>query len=58
MAVCKKCGEEVDELVSVQNGKRTVKVCESCADEIREQAEIAEGAEGAMQGMMEYKGRR
>lgn len=58
MAVCKKCGEEVDELVSVQVGKRTLKVCESCADELREEHEIAEGAESAMQGMMEYKGRR
>jgi len=58
MAACKKCGEEVDELVSVQVGKRTLRLCESCADEVREQEEIAEGAEGAMQGMMDYKGRR
>ena len=58
MAVCKKCGEEVDEVVAVQVGRRTLKVCESCADELREEAEIAEGAESAMQGMMEYKGRR
>ncbi|MBI5510382.1 MAG: hypothetical protein HY903_16625 [Deltaproteobacteria bacterium] len=58
MAVCKKCGEEVDEVVSVQVGRRTLKVCESCADELREASEIAAGAESAMQGMMEYKGRR
>ena len=58
MAVCKKCGEEVDELLAVEVGRRTLKVCESCADELREENEIAEGAEKAMQGMMEYKGRQ
>ena len=50
MAVCKKCGEEVDELLAVEVGRRT--------DELREENEIAEGAEKAMQGMMEYKGRQ
>ncbi len=58
MPVCKRCGEEVEELVTVELGRRTRKVCESCADELREESEIAEGAESAMQGMMEYKGRR
>ncbi len=55
---CQKCGEEVDELVRVKDGKKTVKVCEECADAIRAEQEIGDGAEDAMQGMMEYKGRR
>lgn len=54
---CQECGESVDELVKVKVGRRTLKVCEDCADELREQAEIADAAESAMQGMMEYKGR-
>lgn len=55
---CKKCGETVDELVAVQQGKRVLRVCEDCADLIRENAEISGEAEGAMQSMMEYRGRR
>ncbi|HET6346351.1 MAG TPA: hypothetical protein VFH51_15565 [Myxococcota bacterium] len=55
---CRECGEEVDELVSVKSGKKAVRVCEDCADTLREQQEIGEQAEGAVQSMMEYKGRR
>ncbi len=55
---CKKCGDEVERLVSVKIGKKALKVCEDCADAVREEAEVAEAAESAMQGMMEYKGRR
>jgi protein-arginine kinase activator protein McsA len=54
---CKQCGEEVEALVSVKVGSKRRKVCEECADKLREDGEIAEAATGAMQQMMEYKGR-
>jgi ribosome-binding protein aMBF1 (putative translation factor) len=55
---CKECGEQVDELVSVKIDRRTVKVCEDCVAAIQENEEIAQQAEGVMQSMMEYRGRR
>jgi transcription initiation factor IIE alpha subunit len=55
---CKSCGEDVEELQSVRVRGRTQKLCEACVEELAEQAEIADAAESAMQGMMEYKGRR
>lgn len=55
---CPECNDEVSELVKVRVGKKTVRVCEDCADRIREELEIADGAESAMQDMMGYKGRR
>ena len=58
MATCKACGESVDELVSVKVAGRTKKLCEDCADRLREEGEVAEASERAVQGMMEYKGRR
>jgi hypothetical protein len=58
MAVCKACGDEADELVSVKVGGKTKKLCEDCADRAREQAEVAEASEGAVQDMMGFKGRR
>ena len=54
---CQKCGEEVEELVKVKVGKKTMKLCEQCADVEREADEISGDAEGAMQGMMGYKGK-
>jgi protein-arginine kinase activator protein McsA len=58
MPTCKSCGEEADELVSVTVSGRTKKVCEDCAEQVREQSEIAEQSEAAVQSMMEFKGRR
>ncbi len=58
MAVCKSCGDEVDELVSVKVGSKTKKLCESCADRMREEAEVAEQSEAVVQKMMDFKGRR
>ena len=55
---CKLCGEETEELFSVKVNGRRRKVCEDCAERLREEGEIARAAESAMQGMMEYKGRR
>ena len=54
---CADCGDEVDELIAVRVGRKTLKLCEDCADRRREEDEIAAEAEGVMQGMMEYKGR-
>lgn len=58
MAECKSCGEEVDELVTLNVGGRRKRVCEDCADELREQEQIAEESEAVVQGMMGFKGRR
>ena len=58
MPICKGCGEEVDSLVSVPDGKKSRKLCEDCADRAREEGEIAEASEGVVQNMMEFKGRR
>ncbi len=58
MPVCKECGDEVDELVTVKVGGRTRKLCEDCADRAREQEEVAEQSESVVQGMMGFKGRR
>lgn len=55
---CKLCGDEVEELFSIKVNGRKRKICEECVDRLREEGEIAEAAESAMQGMMEYKGRR
>ncbi len=57
MATCKACDDEVDTLVTVKVGKRSQKVCEDCADRMREAAELAEEGEAAMQTMMGFKGR-
>jgi hypothetical protein len=58
MPVCKMCEEEVDELVIVKAPGRNKKVCEDCADRLREEAEIAEASESVVQDMMGFKGRR
>ena len=58
MAECKKCGDEVEQLVSVKVGKKSVKMCEDCADRAREEEEIAEASESVVQNMMGFKGRR
>ncbi|MBK6695625.1 MAG: hypothetical protein IPG50_25955 [Myxococcales bacterium] len=58
MPICKECESEVDSLVSVKVDGKAKKLCEDCADRAREQAEIAEASEGAVQQMMGFKGRR
>ena len=58
MAKCKECGEEVDELVAVKVGTRTRKMCEECAERVKEEAQVQEESEAAVQGMMGFKGRR
>jgi ribosome-binding protein aMBF1 (putative translation factor) len=54
---CKLCGEQTDELVAVVVKGKKKKACEDCAGKLNEEGEIAEGALGAMRGMMEYKGK-
>ena len=58
MPVCKSCGDEVDELVNVKVDGRAKKLCEDCADRVREQGEVAEQSESVVQNMMGFKGRR
>ena len=55
MALCKSCNDDVDELVRVRVRGKVHKVCEDCADRMREEAEIAEESETAVQNMMGYK---
>ena len=58
MPYCKMCDDEVEELVKIKVGGRQKKVCEDCADRIREEEEIAEESESVIQDMMGFKGRR
>lgn len=57
MPTCKECDDEVDSLVKVKVGKKVLRLCEDCADRVREELEIAGEAEGAMRDMMGYKGK-
>ena len=58
MAMCRECEDEVDELVKLKVGRKTLKLCEDCADRLREEMEIAEESEAVIQQMMGFKGRR
>jgi hypothetical protein len=58
MATCKQCDNEVDSLVSVKVAGKAKKMCEDCADRVREEAEVAEQSESVVQNMMGFKGRR
>ena len=58
VAECKECGNEVEELVKVRVAGKVKKLCEDCADRLREQGEIAEQSEAVVQQMMGFKGRR
>jgi len=58
MPTCKECDDEVDSLVTVKVAGKARKVCEDCADRLREQEEVAEASESVVQGMMGFKGRR
>lgn len=60
MPTCKSCGDdfEAEDMVTLKVDGKRKKLCEDCADEIREQQEIAEESESVVQGMMGFKGRR
>jgi ribosome-binding protein aMBF1 (putative translation factor) len=58
MATCRECSDEVEELVKVKVGGKTVKVCEDCAERLRDEQQVAQESESVIQGMMGFKGRR
>lgn len=58
MPVCKQCGEEADELVTVRVDNRSKKLCESCAEDAQQETAIAQESEAVVQKMMDFKGRR
>lgn len=58
MPECRECQDEVDEVMSIKVDGRRIKVCEDCADRIREEMEIAEESEAVIQQMMGFRGRR
>jgi hypothetical protein len=58
MAVCKSCGEEVEELVTAQIGGKAKKVCSDCAELAAEEVAVGEESEAVVQRMMDFKGRR
>jgi ribosome-binding protein aMBF1 (putative translation factor) len=58
MPTCKECGDDVDTLTTVKVDGKAKKLCEDCADRVREAGEIAEASEAVVQGMMGFKGRR
>jgi predicted sulfurtransferase len=58
MPTCKECENEADKLVSIKVEGKAKKMCEDCADRVRETAEIAEESESVVQNMMGFKGRR
>lgn len=58
MATCKECGDEVDELVSVRVDGKRKKMCQDCADRVKQDDEVAQESESVVQGMMGFKGRR
>ena len=53
-------GAALDDVLgpSAELGRRTLALCEDCADRAREEAEIAEESESVIQDMMGFKGRR
>ena len=58
MPKCKECGDDVDEVYRVKVDGRVRRLCEDCADRVRQEMEIAEESESVVQDMMEFKGRR
>jgi hypothetical protein len=58
VAQCKSCGEDVDELVTLTVDGKKRRLCESCADEAKEQEAVKEESEAVVQKMMDFKGRR
>lgn len=58
MPRCQECEEQVDEVQKVKVDGKVRKVCEECAERLREEAEIAEQSESVVQEMMGFKGRR
>jgi len=58
MPICKECGDEVDTLVKVKVDGKVRKLCEDCADRVREISEVAEASEQVVRQMMGFRGTR
>ena len=58
MATCKECDNEVEELITVRVDGKRKRMCQDCADRVRQDEEVAEESESVVQGMMGFKGRR
>ncbi len=58
MPVCKRCGDEVEQLVAVKADGKKQKVCESCAEDLEASEAVAEESEAVVQRMMDFRGRR
>lgn len=58
MPICKSCGEEVDELLTVDVQGKRKKLCEECAEDAEHQVDMAKESEAAVQQMMGFTGRR
>ncbi len=58
MPVCKECGDEVDTLVKVKVDGKVRKLCEDCADRVRENSDMAEASEQVVRQMMGFRGTR
>ncbi len=58
MPLCKACGEDVDEVMSVAVDGKKKKLCEECIEELEHAEQMAEDSEAAIQQMMGFKGRR
>ena len=46
MAKCQECGDDTDEIVRLKFGRRTLKLCEDCAEVKREELEMGEISSG------------
>ncbi len=58
MPVCKRCGDEAEQLVTVKVDGKKQKVCESCAEDLAAADAVAEESEAVVQRMMDFRGRR
>jgi len=54
---CKECSEDVESLVTVQIDRKRARMCEECADRLREEGEINAVAQVVMHDMMAYRQR-
>jgi hypothetical protein len=56
MYECQMCGDEIDEIFRVEVEGRVRRVCEDCADRLREEREIAEESADVLREMMGFRG--
>ncbi|MFO8073606.1 MAG: hypothetical protein R6V85_17235 [Polyangia bacterium] len=56
MYECQMCGDEIDEVFRVEVEGRVRRICEDCADRLREEREIAEEGADVLREMMGFRG--